>query len=68
MIKMINHMFWEEQVGVDPPLQGERPKCYSQLDMNPGDVSWQKCWNGVRRPVVKTRKICGPQKKKEIMK
>ena len=23
---------------VDPP-QGERPKCYSRLDMNPDDVS-----------------------------
>ena len=39
MIKMINYMFWTEQVGVDPPPQGESPKCYSQLDMNPGDVS-----------------------------
>ena len=38
MIKMINYMFWEEQVEVDPP-QGESPKCYSWLDMNPGDVS-----------------------------
>ena len=42
MIKMINYMFWAEQVGVDPP-QGESPKCYSWLDMNPGDVSSQKC-------------------------
>ena len=25
MIKMINYMFWAEQVGVDPP-QGESPK------------------------------------------
>ena len=38
MIKMINYMFWAKQVGVDPP-QSESPKCYSQLDMNPGDVS-----------------------------
>ena len=38
MIKMINYMFWAEQVGVDPP-QGESPKCYSRLDMNPDDVS-----------------------------
>ena len=38
MIKVINYMFWAEQVGVDPP-QGESPKCYSQLDMNPDDVS-----------------------------
>ena len=38
MIKMINYMFWAEQVGVDPP-QGESPKYYSRLDMNPGDVS-----------------------------
>ena len=22
-----------------PPPQGESPKCYSRLDMNPGDVS-----------------------------
>ena len=35
---MINYMFWAEQVGVDPP-QGERPKCYSRLDMIPDDVS-----------------------------
>ena len=40
MIKMINYMFWAEQVGVDaPPPQGESPKCYSWLNMNPGDVS-----------------------------
>ena len=38
MIKMINYMFWAEQVRVDPP-QGESPKCYSRLDMNPYDVS-----------------------------
>ena len=38
MIKMINYMFWAEQVKVDPP-QGESPKCYSRLDMNPDDVS-----------------------------
>ena len=37
-IDQYDKMFWEEQVGVDPP-QGERPKCYSWLDMNPGDVS-----------------------------
>ena len=43
MIKMINYMFWAEQVGVDPPPQGERPKCYSRLDMNPDDVSSRKC-------------------------
>ena len=43
MIKMINYMFWAEQVGVDPPPQGESPKCYSRLDMNPGDVSSRKC-------------------------
>ena len=42
MIKMINYMFWAEQVGVDPP-QGESPKCYSWLDMNPDDVSSRKC-------------------------
>ena len=42
MIKMINYMFWAEQVGVDPPL-GESPECYSRLDMNPGDVSSRKC-------------------------
>ena len=40
MIKMINYVFWAEQVRVDPP-QGERPKCYSRLDMNPEDVSSQ---------------------------
>ena len=41
MIKMINYMFWAEQVGVDPPPppQGESPKCYSRLDMNTDDVS-----------------------------
>ena len=41
MIKMINYMFWAKQVGVDPPPppQGESPKCYSRLDMNPDDVS-----------------------------
>ena len=39
MIKMIKYMFWAEQVGVDPPPKGESPKCYSRLDMNPGDVS-----------------------------
>ena len=38
MIKMINYMFWAEQVGVDPP-QVESPTGYSRLDMNPGDVS-----------------------------
>ena len=38
MIKVINYMFSAEQVVVDPP-QGESPKCYSRLDMNPGDVS-----------------------------
>ena len=42
MIKMINYMFWAEQVGVDPP-QGESPTGYSRLDMNPGDVSSSKC-------------------------
>ena len=42
LIKIINYMFLAEQVGVDlPPPQGERPKCYSRLDMNPGDVSWR---------------------------
>ena len=55
LIKMINYMFLAEQAGVYPhPSQGERPKCYSRLDMNPGDVSSQKCWKGVRRPAVKT--------------
>ena len=41
MIKMINYMFWAEQVGVDPraPPQGESPTGYSRLDMNPDDVS-----------------------------
>ena len=38
MIKMINYMFWAEQVGVDFS-QGESPKYYSRLDMNPDDVS-----------------------------
>ena len=38
MIKMINYMFWAEQVEVDFS-QGESPKYYSWLDMNPGDVS-----------------------------
>ena len=38
MIKMINYMFWAEQVGIDPP-HGKSPKCYSRLDMNPDDVS-----------------------------
>ena len=38
MIKMINYMFWAEQVGGRSP-QGESPKCYSWLDMNTGDVS-----------------------------
>ena len=38
MIKMINYMFWAEQVGVDPP-QGESPTGFSRLDMNPNDVS-----------------------------
>ena len=42
MIKMINYMFWAEQVGVDPP-KGKSPKRYSWLDMNPGDVSSRKC-------------------------
>ena len=42
MIKMINYMFLAKQVEVDPP-QGEIPKCYSRLDMNPGDVSSRKC-------------------------
>ena len=55
LIKMINYMFWAEQVGVDPP-QGERPKCYSRLDMNPGDVSSRKYWKGVRRLTMKTQK------------
>ena len=40
MIKMINYMFWAEQVRVDPPPpQGESPTGYSRLDMNPDDVS-----------------------------
>ena len=41
MIKMINYMFWAEQVGVDPPPppKGESPIGYSRLDMNPDDVS-----------------------------
>ena len=38
MIKMINYMFWAEQVGVDPP-QGESLTGYSWLDMNPDDAS-----------------------------
>ena len=38
MIKMINYTFWAEQVEVDPS-QGESPKCYSRLDMNPDNVS-----------------------------
>ena len=42
MIKIKNYMFWAEQVGVDPP-QGESPKCYLRLDMNPNDVSSRKC-------------------------
>ena len=62
LIKMINYMFWAEQVGVDPP-QGEIPKCYSWLDMIPGDVSSRKCGKGVRRPAA--RKIRGPQKKRK---
>ena len=53
LIKMINYMFWAEQVAVDPP-QGERPKCYSQLDMNPDDISLRKCWKGMQRLAVKT--------------
>ena len=61
---MINYMFWAEQVGVDPP-QVERPKCYSRLDMIPGDVSSGKCWKGVRRLAVKTRKSVAPQKKRK---
>ena len=65
LIKMINYIFWAKQVGVDPPPQGERPKCYSRLDMIPGDVSSRKCWNDVWRSVVKTRKIHGPQKKRK---
>ena len=61
MIKMINYMFWAKQVAVDtppppppppPPPKGERPKCYSWLDMNPDYVSSRKCWNDVRRPGV----------------
>ena len=43
MIKMITYVFWAEQVKVDPPPKGERPKCYSLLDTNPGDVSLRKC-------------------------
>ena len=62
LIKMINYMFWAEQVGIDPP-QGERPKCYSRLDMIPGDVSSRKCWKGVRRPAVKTRKSVAHKRK-----
>ena len=34
LIKMINYVFWAQQVGVDPP-QGEIPRCYLLLDMNP---------------------------------
>ena len=64
MIKMINYMFWAEQVGVDPP-QGERPKCYSWLDMNPDDVSSRKCWKGVRRSAVKTRKSVAHKRKRK---
>ena len=65
MIKIINYMFWAEQVGVDPP-QGERPKCYSRLNMNPGNVSSRKCWKDVRRPAVKTRKSVAHKRKKKI--
>ena len=64
MIKMINYMFWAEQVGVDPP-QSERPKCYSLLDMNLGDVSSRKCWKGVWRPAVKTRKFVAHKRKRK---
>ena len=59
---------WGRSPPPPPPPKGERPKCYSRLDMNLGDVSSRKCWKGVRRPAVKTRKIRGPQKKKKIMK
>ena len=54
------HVLTEASWGRSLPLEGERPKCYSRLDMIPGDVSSRKCWKGVRRPAVKTRKICGP--------
>ena len=64
LIKIINYMFWAEQVGVDSP-KGEKPKCYSWLDMNPDNISFRKCWNGVRSPAVKTRKILWPTKEKE---
>ena len=69
MIKMINYMFWVEQVGVDPPPppppppKGERPKCYSRLDMNLDNVSSRKCWKGVWRPAVKTRKSVAHKRK-----
>ena len=46
LLVLVNGIFWAEQVGLDPP-QGERPKCYSRLDMNPDDVSSRKCWKGV---------------------
>ena len=68
MIKMINYVFWVEQVGVDPPPpppQGKRLKCYSRLDMNHGDVSSQKCWKGVWRPAVKTRKSVAHKRKRK---
>ena len=35
-------LFGHSKMGVDPPPpppQGERPKFYSRLDMNPGDAS-----------------------------
>ena len=43
--------------------QGERPRCYSWLDIVPDDVSSRKCWKGVRRPAVKTRKSVAHKRK-----
>ena len=38
LIKMINYMFWVEQVGVDPPRVKD-PNVIPRLDMILGDVS-----------------------------
>ena len=64
MIKMINYMFWAEQVGVDPP-QGESPKRYSRLDMNPDDISSRKMLKRLAASCGVNPEIRGPQKKEE---
>ena len=64
MIKMINYMFWAEQVGVDPP-----PGCKSQILFTVRHESRRcKFVKMLKRHAAScgvNPKICGPQKKEK---